>query len=281
MYKRYQPLNIHPTKYMSGIYLEYLAPLHSELKLKVLLSLLNGEKKISELKTEIVARETTILHVLKEFESENLTTKTAGTYQLTSLGTLTAQIGKEVAEAAEVLQEFKEFWLLHDIKALPLDLRSKIGALKESTLIRTDSLELRKVYETYLQILMMSKKVIGISPIFHPDYVKAIASLLDQGNTVELILTTPVLNKIYSTVETTPLKSAFEKETLKIYLQENLKIALTVTEKNFSLGLFNLNGEYDDRMDLISLSPRAIQWGEQLFQEYLKTSRRITSETVT
>ncbi len=260
--------------------MEYLAPLRSELKLKILLSLLSGEKKISELKTEIDVRETTILHVLKDFESENLTTKTAGTYKLTSLGLLTAQIGKEAAEAAEVLEKFKDFWLQHDITALPASLMSKIGALKEATLIRTDTLELDKVYETYLQILMTSNRVIGISPIFHPDYVKAIADIIGQGNTVELILTTPVLNKIYSMVETTPIKSAIEKENLKIYLQEGLKVALTVTEKNFSLGLFNLNGEYDDRMDLISLSPHAIHWGEQLFLEYLKTSRRLTPETV-
>ncbi|MCW4019114.1 MAG: DUF1724 domain-containing protein [Candidatus Bathyarchaeota archaeon] len=261
--------------------MEYLAPLRSELKLKILLSLLSGEKKTAELKTEIAARETTILHVLKEFEAEKLTSKTAGTYRLTSLGTLSAQICKEVAESADVLKEFKEFWLLHDTSAIPLNLMSKIGALKGAYLIRTDTVELGKVYETYLQILMMSKKVVGISPIFHPDYVRAIAILLSQGNTVELILTTPVLNKIYSTVETADLKKAVESETLKIYLQENLNIALTVTEKNFSLGLFNLNGEYDDRMDLVSLSPQAIKWGKQLFLEYLKTSRSITSETMT
>jgi predicted transcriptional regulator len=62
---------------------------------------------------------------------------------------------------------------------------------------------------------------------------------------------------------------------LKIYLIDNLKIALTVTENLFSMGLFDLKGQYDYNMDLISQDPESLQWGEEVFQDYLKQARKV------
>jgi predicted transcriptional regulator len=62
---------------------------------------------------------------------------------------------------------------------------------------------------------------------------------------------------------------------LKIYLIDDLKIALTVTENLFSMGLFDLNGQYDYSMDLISQDPESIHWGEEVFQDYLKRARKV------
>ncbi len=253
--------------------------LRSELKSRIIISLLNGNKKLSELKAEIDTRETTILHVLEEFGKMSLMKKVDGVYSLTSLGVIKAQFCKNYQDAAETAARFKEFWLSHDISPIPSPLILRIGALKDSALIRTDKLDLQKVYASFQEILASSKKVVGISPIYHPDYVKAFENLVSQGSSVELILSSAVLSKTLSSVKSNQLKEALNTGKLKIHIHENLKVALTVTESNFSLGLFNLEGEYDDRSDLVALSPEAIIWGEELFQEYLKESTRVTSKT--
>jgi predicted transcriptional regulator len=260
--------------------MDYLSPIRSELKQKVILNLLEGEKKLSELNSGIDGKKTSILHVLKEFETLNLTTKTSGAYSLTSLGIIEAQIFQDVVSTAKVIEKFKEFWLNHNIKPIPPQLISRLGALKESVLVHTEKTQLGQVYANFLQILMTSKKVTGISPIFHPDYVPIIENLLNQGNNVDLILTTEVLNKTLSTAHLDELKNNFVNGTLKIFLNEDLRLALTVTDKNFSLGLFSLDGDYDDNMDLISTNPQAIQWGEELFQIKLKESTRIGPEVL-
>lgn len=260
--------------------MDYFSTIRSELKQKILLDLLNGQKKLSDLKTDIDIRETSILHVLKEFENLNLTAKTSGNYCLTSLGLVEAQICQEVISTEEVLEKFKDFWLMHDIKPIPPYLISRLGALRDSTLIRTEKTQLGQVYTNFLQILMTSKRVTGISPIFHPDYVPVIEQLLSQGNSVDLILTSAVLDKTLSTAHLDQLKKNFVEGTLKIFLNEDIKVALTVTDKTLSLGLFTLDGDYDDNMDLISTSPDAIQWGGDLFQNKLNESRRIGPEAL-
>ncbi len=75
--------------------LDYLSLLRSELKLKILLSLFNGKRRISELRSDVETRDTTILHVLEEFGDLNLITKTQGVYKLSSLGVIEAKIIKE------------------------------------------------------------------------------------------------------------------------------------------------------------------------------------------
>ncbi len=259
--------------------MEYRAVIRSELKQKVILNLLQGDKRISELKTEIDSTETTILHVLKEFEALHLTKKNGGVYSLTSLGYIEAQVCQGSYRATDVIGKFKDFWLNHDVTPIPSSLMLKIGALDEANLLKTESGSLGKVHETFLKMIVDTKKIKGTSPIFHHDFVGAFKVLLQQGGVMELILTDEVLNKIFeSTVssgEGELFQSFINDGQLKIYLADDLKVALTVTEHVFSMGLYDLNGQYDYSMDLISQHPDALEWGEELFQQYIAKAKKL------
>ena len=262
--------------------LDYLSPLRSELKVKAILSLLKGERKLADFREDITeTRDTTILHVLEEFESLNLLTKTQNIYKLTSLGLIEAQMIKEYTTAMEVIEKFKDFWLPHKVIALPAKLLVNLGALKNSELVQTQASELGTVHQKFVDLIQESKRLRGTSPIFHPDFVLFFGHLLFQGNKIELIVTKPVLEKILGLVDYEILKGYVESGNLKIYIKDDLEIALAVTDNSFSLGLFMLTGKYDDSMDLISFSKEAIEWGEQLFEETLKSSRKINLEKPT
>ncbi|MGF3522753.1 MAG: helix-turn-helix transcriptional regulator [Candidatus Bathyarchaeia archaeon] len=256
--------------------MDYLVPFRSDIKMRILLTLLSGDKKLSDLKAVIDARETTILHVLKEFERMSLTTKDEGLYKLTPLGLIEAKICKETLAATEAISEFKDFWVNHDTTTIPEHLLFRVGALKGASLIKSDASELGKVHETFINGLLLSKKIRGISPIFHKDFVNIFAQLLNQGCTVELVLTPEVLSKTLESADAQLFQKYLTEEKLKIFVKDgNLKVALTVSDKIFSLGLFDLNGEYDYREDLISTDPQAIAWGEELFRLTVEGSKRI------
>jgi predicted transcriptional regulator len=177
------------------------------------------------------------------------------------------------------MEKFKDFWLTHDVNSIPGSLTLKIGSLQNATLVKTGSSELGKVHETYLKMMANTKKVVGTSPIFHQDFLGAFKELLNQGGTIDLILTSEVLGKTLENTVSTGDGELFQKfmseGKLKIYLIDDLKIALTVTENLFSMGLFDLNGQYDYSTDLISLDPESILWGEEVFQDYLKQARKV------
>lgn len=260
--------------------MDYLSPIRSELKVKTMLSLLKGERKLADLRADITeTRDTTILHILEECESLNLITKTKGIYILTSLGLIEAQIIKEYIATIEAIEKFKDFWLLHKITAIPAKLMLNLGALENSELVQTQASELGVVHQKFVNLVQTSKRLRGASPIFHPDFIAFFGQLLYQGSTIELIVNKPVLEKILALVDYELIKSYVESGNLKIYIKDDLEIALAVTENSFSLGLFSLTGKYDDSMDLVSHSKEAIEWGEQLFEETLKSSRKLTLKT--
>jgi predicted transcriptional regulator len=124
-----------------------------------------------------------------------------------------------------------------------------------------------------------TKKVQGTFPIFHPDFVSLFKAVLNSGGTIELVVTNEVFNKTFENAISTRDGELFQQflidGKLQIYLLDDLKIALTVTENIFSLGLFNPNGVYDYTTDLVSVHPRALQFGEEIFHEYQKRAERV------
>ena len=258
----------------------YFKLFRSELKLNILSSLLEGEKKLAALRDELGSSGSTIIHALKDLEDLKLTRQEDKHYKLTSLGVMEAALIGEAESAAEVLQRFQDFWLQHDVTAIPSPLLRRIGALRDSNLVQDNSTALDRVHVSFQRLLQESKKVWGMSPIFHSDYVGLFQRLLGGGATVDLILTSGVLNKTLMLADTEQIVDYIMREKLRIYLTDRLGVALTVTENSFSMGLYMNEGDYDYTRDLVSNSPKAIEWGEELFKHHLKDSRRLDMENL-
>lgn len=261
--------------------MDYLSPLRSELKLKILLSLLNGEKKISDLRFGAETRDTTVLHVLEEFGDLSLTIKTQGLYKLSPLGKIEAKILKEFISTMEVVEKFKDFWVSHNVDDIPAYLLQNIGSLKDAQLVRTQASELGIVHKTFVDTIRTAKRIKGISPIYHPDFTSLFEQLLDQGSIIELVVSSDVLNKIVGFVDFDLVKKYLAEDKLRVFLNDDLKIALALSERSFSLGLFALSGAYDDGVDLQSDNIEAIKWGERLFEYAVKGSQRIGQDLPT
>jgi predicted transcriptional regulator len=255
--------------------LSYLTPLKSDLKLGIILSLLEGRKKLSELGKDTQTRETTILHVLKELEQLELTTKSDGIYQLTPLGILEAHVCRWCCKSFDVLKNYKEFWLSHDVSAIPPSLMSKIGALDGAVLVKTGEVDLQKVHESFISIVTASKFIMGVSPIFHPDYISVFEGIINKNCRVDLIVTSKVLEKIKTYPNHELLEKFLAEDKLGLYVNDSARCALTVTDQYVSLGLFNLSGTYDSSIDLICSEEEALEWGKQLFKQTLDKSTKL------
>ena len=183
-----------------------------------------------------------------------------------------AQICKEYRSVTEVIESFKDFWLTHDINGIPPQFLRTIGALRNAQLIKSGGMDLQKVHENFMAMLASSKSIKGISPIFHPDYISTFKSLLGQGCTIDLIVTNDVLAKTMAVTEAEALQEYLMQGKIRVFLNDNLRFALTVTDNNLSLGLFNLAGEYDYSNDLVCGGKEGVEWGNRLFESILAES---------
>jgi len=254
-----------------------LSPLGNE----ILLSLEGGPKSLSDLRASISAKDTSILHSIKRLESENLIRRDtiAHSYSLTNIGHVYAVMLNRLSKASNVLRELKDFWLQHDLSGIPEYLLLEIGALNDSTIVRSSTFDLDVIYTRFLESLKSSKRIDGLSPVFHTDFVGAVAEILGKGAKVRLVVTKEVLDRTKEEVKLRDLvkyvKRVFIDRNLEIYIREDLKVALMVTEDFLSLGLFTLDGHYDTGVDLMSSHPQALEWGERLFDYYRGISRKI------
>jgi predicted transcriptional regulator len=248
--------------------------LKSELKTNIILSLLNGEKKLAGLKEDVSAQGPTILHTLRELEDSGVTTRFHGVYRLTSLGIIEAQVCKEHKQSLGVIEKHKDFWLTHDVSGIPAFLMTSIGALEESIIIKATDIDFQRAHNNFIELLRSAKAVYGISPIFHPEFIVACTGIMEQGNKIELIVNQTILDKIRQEANEL-LNRYIANGTLQVFLSDKLTCSLTVTEQALSLGLFKLSGEYDFYSDLVCNTPESVEWGQKLFKHIRKQSTKI------
>ena len=103
----------------------------SDLRRNILISMIEQDKSLGDLREGLKISSTTALHALKELEKNNLTFQQKNkNYALTNIGRIITLKLVDFSNAAEVMRKHERFWLDHDISGIPEHLMEKIGWLK-------------------------------------------------------------------------------------------------------------------------------------------------------
>lgn len=232
---------------------------------------------MSELKKETGISSSTISHNLSTLEKKKITTKEGEKYSLSPIGHLITYNLIENMKTTAVINKFQKFWLNHDLTGIPPELIKKIGDLYNSSLVESESEEIYKPHETYQEIILKSNYIKGVSPIFRFNYIDLFRNIIIENDIdVELILTNDIIKKIIEGIDPESLenlKESLSQDKVKIWvINNNVRIAFTVTDKYLSLGLFHEHGDYDNTKDLVSDDHDAVAWGNKLFEYYRNQS---------
>lgn len=245
----------------------------SSIRTSILLSLNESPKNLSDLKKELTLESSTVIHSAGELEKRNFLFKKGDEYTLSPTGKILALKLVNLIKTVDTVKNHEKLWLNHEIEGIPEDLVLKIGDLRNSVLVEPESIDINKPHTTFTQLLKTSKKLKGVSPVFHPEFAEIVATLVSKGADVQLILTDIILKMVNDTVP----NEILSKDNFKIYLiDEDVKEAFAVTNSFISFGLFLIDGIYDYSMDLVSDDKDAIAWGEKLFDYYLKKSKKVS-----
>ncbi|MGB9938009.1 MAG: helix-turn-helix transcriptional regulator [Methanobacterium sp.] len=256
----------------------------SSIRMKILILLSYGPAKTKQLRELSGIQSSTILHGINDFEKEGIVLKNGDNYYLSEIGKIIALKLIDTTKTLNVLKKGQSLWLNHEVDAIPDELLMDIGCLSSSKLITADNADISKVPDTYKEMIASAKAIKGITPFFHQDFVEIFENIVkDKEVKVELILTDAVLKETIKSVG--PNMRDFIRlmtdKNLNIWLlHESPKIALTVTDKFLSLGLYTKGGSYDILKDLISEDPHAILWGNKLFEHYRKKADKVTLKRI-
>jgi len=250
----------------------------SEKRKRLLILLRHGPRSWDEIKTQLNVTASGMLPQIKILEDEGLIIKVGGLFRLTDLGHLVVYHFEPLDKILTVIDQQKKFWQEHDIEALPPEFFVRIGEIKNPQIIEAGLEDSSEPHNQFLEMILQSKKVAGLSPIVHPIYPRFFLTLARQGHEVNLILTKRAYKKIkkeYNDMLVECLQ--YENAHMAIY-ETDVRFAYVVTDRYLSMGLFMKNGIFDSTRDIVSNDPSAIRYGEDLFSHYLSKSLPINKE---
>ena len=248
----------------------------SEKRKNLLIYLLDGPKALDEIKGSLKVTATGVLPQIRILQQRNLVFQREDKkYALTRLGTVVATHLFPLVKTLEVIERHETFWEEHSTEAVPMPLLLRIGELGNCELIENPPEHAYEPHREFLENLKRSKRVMGISPVFHPIYPEFFLRLAQSGVEVSLILTRRVFERVKEEYAGT-LNDFLNLKNAEMYLCEgDITLACVATDVFFSLSLFYKNGTFDPHRDLISYDKSALRWGKELFNYYRKRSIKI------
>jgi predicted transcriptional regulator len=250
----------------------------SGVRMKIILSLMDGPKKTRHLRELIGIQSSTILHGINELEKQKIVSRNVDNYYLSEIGQILALKLEDMIKTLVTIRNNQKLWLNHEIEGIPHDLLMRIGDLSNSNIIESNNTDIFRIHNMFIETIKQAEEIKGISPFFHPDFTEEFLNLMNKGVKVELIITDEILKELIKSFHKSSLKDFIKlvsKGNLNLWILNEVKLALTVTDKHLSLGLYTKNGGYDPLIDLVSEDYDAIEWGNTLFKYYRKKSDKI------
>ncbi|WP_414469426.1 helix-turn-helix transcriptional regulator [Methanobacterium sp. ACI-7] len=243
----------------------------SAVRIKIMISLFYKSQKTKDLREITGIQSSSILHGVNDLEKEGIVVRRGDDFYLSEMGKIWVPQLINIIKTQYVLKKFHKLWLNHTIESIPQDLLNEIGDLNNSQLLESESTDVYKVHENHIHVVMNSKEVKGVSPIFYPNYPEIFRGLIERDINVELVLTDDVFKKTIESLDQgiEDLKKLISTGNLNLWiLNEEAKIAFTLTDKFMTMGLFSVDGMYDTTKNLVSDHIDTITWGKKLFEYY-------------
>lgn len=228
----------------------------SEIRLRVLMALMDGPMELSKMRSIIKSSSSTILHAIYQLEEKGLVCRVNRKYELSSTGRIISLKVQGIIRTISVVRELSDFLLDHDLGSIPESLLYSIESLEGVSILEAKPENLTEPYEVVTKNVMNSGRVWILSGVHHPFY----GDLLKAGIKTEMILSENVMDAM-EPVEAT--------ENVKIStIDSELRFSLIITETAMALSLFMSDGLYDPARFLFSRDEEAVGWAWKLFKHF-------------
>lgn len=228
----------------------------SEIRLRVLMALMNGPMELSKMRSIIKSSSSTILHAIYQLEDKGLVFRVNRKYELSSTGRIISLKVQGIIRTISVVRELSDFLLDHDMRSIPESLLYSIESLEGVSLLEAKPENLTEPYEVVVKNVMNSGRVWILSGVHHPFY----GDLLKSGIKTEMILSGNVADAIEPVEDTENVKIST--------IDSELRFSLIITETAMALSLFMSDGLYDPARFLFSRDEEAVGWAWKLFRHF-------------
>lgn len=249
----------------------------SDKRKQLLLFLKDGPKNIDEIKEALEVTSTAILPQIKKLKEKSLVVQEDKNYSLSLIGKVLVEKMQPLVSIIDVFEDNFDYWAERDFQGIPPSFRRRLGELGKCKLIQPDLDRMFELDPEIVENLSKSSSVLECIAYFDPSLISICQELARGGANLSFLMSGPVFEH-YSKDYLEDLRDMLAFENVKFFLYSGeLRIAnLIVTDKFVMFSLFPKSQKHFDRESVISYEHSALKFGNELFDELLRNSTRIT-----
>ncbi len=237
----------------------------SKVRKGLILRLLEEPGSLHELREHLGIPSSNIIPRVRELENKYLVVKDDGKYCLTFAGVIVAKKVRAADNLTVLLERNGQFLNGHDMMPIPEVLLLRIDELGDSKSVKDDTENVAATHNAVFDNIKKSKSIYGISSVFNKYYPEYFLSIARQCIPVSIILT----DRIYKKVEkecSDALRAYLKLDNAKMYVIDDARLTLTVTDKFLAFSLPHEAGHLDTQSCLISFEKSALNWGDGIIR---------------
>jgi predicted transcriptional regulator len=246
----------------------------SDTRKGILYLLMDRPGSLTDIKSHFNVTSASIIPRIKDLVHADLVEKDDGKYRLTTTGSILANKLRRLDNLERVIEQDGAYLNSHDLSPIPRRFIGRIGELGNCIVIKNELDNITATHDEIYSRLPKSKKVMGISPVFDPEYPKIYLALARRGIPVSLIITDNIFAKVEKEYASF-LKEYLSHNNASMHVVDDARLVLVATYEFISMFLYNKNGTFDSMSSLFSADESAAKWGTELFEEYLTGAREI------
>ena len=247
----------------------------SSIRTKIIISLTDGTTRLKDLKEDLNIDSSTILHAMKKLENRDLIYKQNDEYFISQTGKV---VGLKLIDMIKMLFTFKENEDLMFDSEIPIDMLMEFKDLEFSDFQMTESPDFNFANHFYDNIIE-SDYIRGVAPISNTNIIETCKLIIEQDKGLEVIINHPVFDETKDILESNimdKMHDLISEDKIKIWsIEQKLNISFFLTDNFIFLGFLKNCGNEINLKDMISYHPSAINWGNNLFDYYLKNSNQL------
>lgn len=248
----------------------------SEKRTGLLLLLKESPKSIEEIMADLDINLVALLPQIKRLREKKLLIREGNICRLSPLGEAITGKMEVMVDTLRLFASNYDYWKDHLLEGIPPHLLKNIHELTPCTFSEPKALtHFFEPHREFVENIEKSSSVKGVTPIFHPLYPEMFLRFAEKGTDVSLVLTEAIFERVRKEFSFQIEKFISLKNTHLYVYKNDMKLATVVTDCFFTLSLFSLNGTFDHQKDVLSFEPRALKWGEELFEYYRLNSEEI------
>lgn len=245
----------------------------SDIRTNILLQLLETPSSLTDLKDILKITSANISPRIRELEKGNLISKRGNHYCLSPIGAILTKKLCSMISLSMLLEEKASYFDDHDLEPIPPCMLSRIEEIRKSEVIHNTLENTTAIDDLIFDNLLKSKSVKVILPIFNQHYLDIFSSIARKNLPVTIILTERISKVVEKNFNDQLV--CFKSNNVDLFVINDVKLALIVTDSFLSLSLFGKNTYIYNQSNLVSSDRSSLNWGDELFEHYIRKAEKI------